>query len=65
MTKLDLSFSFKLNRYATLYVTGRNPTNQKDLFYESPPGVQEGKQKHLRKQEEYGDNWIFGVKGTF
>ena len=26
---------------------------------------QEGKQKHLRRQEEYGDNWVFGVKGQF
>jgi hypothetical protein len=30
-----------------------------------PLGVQEGKQKYLRLAEEYGDNWVFGVKGTF
>lgn len=65
MTKLDISATWKLNRYASLYVQIRNPTNQKDLFYESPPGVQEGKQKHLRKMEEYGDNWVFGIKGSF
>jgi iron complex outermembrane recepter protein len=65
MTKLDLSATFKLNKYATLFMQARNPTNQKDLFYESPPGVQEGKQRTLRKQEEYGDNWVFGIKGMF
>ncbi len=65
MTKLDLSATYKLNKYATLFLQARNPTNQKDLYYESPPGVQEGKQRTLRKQEEYGDNWVFGVKGTF
>jgi hypothetical protein len=43
----------------------RNPTNQKDMYYQSPPGVQEGKQGVLRNQENYGDNWVFGVKGQF
>ena len=65
MTKLDLSASFKINQYATLFLQARNPTNQKDIYYESPPGVQEGKQKYFRSQEGYGDNWVFGVKGLF
>ncbi len=65
MTKLDISATYKINKYATLFLQARNPTNQKDLYYESPPGVQEGKQKVLRKQEEYGDNWVLGVKGQF
>ena len=65
MTKYDLSFSYQLNKYAQLYVTARNPNNVKDQYYQSPPGVQEGKQKYLRSTEEYGDNWVFGVKGTF
>jgi hypothetical protein len=65
MTKYDLSFTYKVNKYATVYVTARNPTNQKDLFYESPPGTQEGQHGVLRKQEEYGDNWVVGLKGTF
>ena len=65
MTKLDLSATYKLNRWATLYMQARNPTNQKDLRYQSPPGVQEGKQKHLRFMESYGDNWVFGVRGQF
>ena len=65
MTKLDLSASYRLNNWATLFVQARNPTNQKDLFYESPPGVAEGQKQHLRKMEEYGDNWTFGVRGQF
>ena len=65
MTKLDISASFRLTKYASLYMQARNPTNQKDLRYESPPGVQEGKQKYLRAMEEYGDNWVFGIKGQF
>ena len=65
MTKLDISANWRLNRWATLYVQARNPTNQKDIRYESPNGVEEGKQKYLRFQETYGDNWVFGVKGQF
>lgn len=65
MTKWDLSLSWKFNKYATLFVQSRNPTNQKDLYYETPPGAAKGKGKHLRSMEEYGDNWIFGVRGTF
>jgi hypothetical protein len=37
MTKYDLNFTFKLSKYATLYVTSRNPNNVKDIYYESPP----------------------------
>lgn len=65
MTKLDISASYRLSRYASVFVQARNPTNQKDLYYESPPNVAEGKNKYLRKQEEYGDNWVLGVKGEF
>ncbi|MFM7750646.1 MAG: TonB-dependent receptor domain-containing protein, partial [Opitutaceae bacterium] len=65
MTKYDLSATWRLNKWATLYMQARNPTNQKDIRYESPLGVQEGKQKHLRFQEMYGDNWVFGVRGQF
>ena len=62
MTKLDLSATFRLTRYATLYMQARNPTNQKDIRYE---GVIEGKDKNLRHMEAYGDNWVFGVRGQF
>ena len=65
MTKWDLSLSWKLTRYATLFVQSRNPTNQKDIYYETPPGAAKGVGKHLRSMEEYGDNWIFGIRGQF
>ena len=65
MTKFDLTLNWRLTRYASLYVQARNITNQKDLYYESPLGVQEGKQRYLRQMEEYGDNWVFGIKGQF
>jgi len=65
MTKFDLALTWQLTRHASLYVQGRNITNQKDFYYESPLGVQEGKQRYLRQMEEYGDNWVFGIKGQF
>ena len=65
MTKLDISATWKLTNYASLYVQIRNPTNQKDLIYESPPNAPEGKNRVLRRMEAYGDNWVFGVKGAF
>jgi len=65
ITKYDLSLSWRLYRYASLYVQGRNISNVKDLWYESPPGVKERRQAYLRSMEEYGANWVFGVKGNF
>ncbi len=63
LTKFDISGTFRLNRFASLYVQVRNPTNQKDLYYEGYPG--DPKRRVLRLMEEYGDNWVFGVKGQF
>jgi TonB-dependent receptor len=65
MTKLDGSLSFRLTSRASLFVQGTNLTNVKDEWYESPPGVQEGRQRYLRQMEEYGAKWMFGVRGTF
>jgi TonB-dependent receptor len=65
MTKFDLVLNWRLARYATLYVQARNITNVKDRYYESPLGVPEGQQRYLRQMEEYGDNWVFGIKGMF
>ena len=67
ITKYDLSLNWRLtrDRRFELYVQGRNITNVKDEWYESPPGVQEGKQRYLRGMEEYGANWVFGIKGGF
>jgi iron complex outermembrane receptor protein len=65
ITKYDLNLNLRLTRYATLYVQGRNITNVKDEWYESPPGVKERRQRYLRGMEEYGANWVFGLKGNF
>ncbi len=65
MTKFDFNASYRLTNHASLYVQARNITNVKDLYYYSPPGVREGQQGSLRSMEQYGANWVFGVKGTF
>jgi len=65
MTKIDLALTWRLTRYASLYVQARNISNVKDRYYESPLGVTEGQRRYLRQMEEYGDNWVFGVKGQF
>jgi outer membrane receptor protein involved in Fe transport len=65
LTKIDLALTWRLNRYASLYVQARNIANTTDRYYESPLGVPEGQQRYLRQMEEYGDNWVFGIKGQF
>jgi TonB-dependent receptor len=65
ITKLDLTLNWRLTRYATLYVQGRNISNMTDRWYQSPPGSAEGQNGYLRQIEEYGANWVFGVKGQF
>jgi TonB-dependent receptor len=64
-TKFDLTLSWRLTRSASLYVQGRNITNRRDRWYQTPPGFAEGENGYLRSTEEYGANWVFGVKGTF
>ena len=65
ITKFDLSLSWRLTKFASLYVQGRNITNVRDRWYQSAPGLPEGVNGYLRSTEEYGANWVFGVKGTF
>lgn len=65
LTQFDLSMSWRLSRWASIYVQGRNITGKPVLWYDSPPGVFEGDQRHLRRMQEYGANWVFGVKGMF
>jgi TonB-dependent receptor len=64
-TKIDVRASYKINNYATLYVQVRNITNVKDLQYWTPTGYEEGTHGVLRNMEQYGANWVFGVKGSF
>jgi hypothetical protein len=65
LTQFDLSLTFKVTRWASVYVQGRNITGRPVLWYDSPPGVPEGEQRHLRRIQEYGANWVFGVRGMF
>jgi iron complex outermembrane recepter protein len=64
-TQFDLTLNWKLARYATLYVQGRNITGKPVTWYESPIGQPEGSSPILRQFQEYGANWVFGVKGQF
>lgn len=65
ITKFDLTLNWRLSRFATLYVQGRNITNMVDRWYQSAPGTTEGSDGYLRQIEEYGANWVFGVRGQF
>jgi iron complex outermembrane receptor protein len=65
ITKADLTLNWRLNQFATLYVQGRNISNMRDRWYQSPPGEEEGVNGYQRSMEEYGANWVFGVKGSF
>jgi iron complex outermembrane receptor protein len=65
ITQFDLSLNWKLTRFATLYVQGRNITDRPVIWYDTAPGDAEGTNPVLRQFQEYGANWVFGVKGTF
>ncbi len=65
ITQFDLTMSFRLNRWATVYADGRNITGRPVLWGESPSGAVEGQDAHLRRLQEYGANWKFGVRGQF
>jgi len=64
-TQFDTSLNWRLSGRLSLYVQGRNITNQPVKWFVSPPGVIEGKDAPLRQYQEYGANWVFGVKGQF
>jgi iron complex outermembrane recepter protein len=65
ITKYDLTLNWRLTSWTSLYVQGRNISNVKDEWYQSPAAGQEGKGGLLRAVEDYGANWVFGVKGNF
>jgi len=65
ITQFDVSLNWRLTRYATLYTQIRNLTGKPVLWYHTPPGVVEGQQRSLRQLQEYGANWVFGVRGQF
>jgi outer membrane receptor protein involved in Fe transport len=66
LTQFDLSVNWKFTNRYSMYVQGRNITGKPVKWMESPPpGVVEGDQPSLRAMQEYGANWVFGVRGTF
>jgi outer membrane receptor protein involved in Fe transport len=64
-TQFDLSLNWKFSNAVSLYVQGRNITGQGVKWMASPPGEIEGQNAALRQYQEYGSNWVFGVKGQF
>ncbi len=64
-TQFDLSVTWKLTSRLSAYVQGRNITNQPVKWMESPPGAIEGESPALRQFQEYGANWVFGIRGNF
>ncbi len=65
ITQFDLSLNYKLTRWATLYVQGRNIFNQPVLWYDFPVGNHDSQGAVLGRMQEYGANWVFGLKGVF
>ncbi|PAW67165.1 MAG: hypothetical protein B9S34_06270, partial [Opitutia bacterium Tous-C1TDCM] len=64
-TQFDVSLNWRLNRFATFYAQIRNITGKPVRWYHTAPGVVEGEQRALRQLQEYGANWVFGVRGQF
>jgi outer membrane receptor protein involved in Fe transport len=65
LTQFDLSLNWKLTRRYTLYVQGRNITGKPVKWLESPPDTPMGTTPSLRAMQEYGANWVFGLRGQF
>jgi len=65
ITQFDVSLNWRINPRLTLYTQVRNITGKPVLWYHTPPGVVEGEQRALRQLQEYGANWVFGLKGMF
>jgi len=65
LTQFDLSLNYRIHRRVTLYVQGRNIFNQPVLWYDFEPGGFDGVNGVQGRMQEYGANWVFGVKGTF
>jgi iron complex outermembrane receptor protein len=65
LTQFDLTLNWRLTSRLTLYTQGRNITNVPVIWYESPPGAKEGEQRHLQRLQQFGANWVFGLKGSF
>jgi len=59
----DWSAEYQVHRYATVFFQARNIFNRPVLWFErADAGVGGGV---LQALENYGANWVFGIKGTF
>lgn len=59
----DWSAEYQVHRYATVFFQARNIFNRPVLWFEREnAGVGGGA---LQALENYGANWVFGLKGTF
>ena len=65
LTQFDLSLTWKLTNRYSMYVQGRNITGKPVKWMESGPNDVEGVNPSLRVMQEYGANWVFGVRGMF
>ncbi len=64
-TTVDFSAEYRLNRWATIYVQGRNIFNVDHIRMDTLPGLQQGERPVAFFYENYGTLWHFGVKGRF
>jgi outer membrane receptor protein involved in Fe transport len=64
-TTFDLNLNWRFTSAISLYIQGRNITDQPQKWYDTPPGYAEGTYPVLRQFQEYGANWVFGIKGSF
>jgi TonB-dependent receptor len=62
-TTCDLSGAFQLTKRVSLFFQGRRIFNDSDEVYEGVTA--EHDRAVLQMYENYGANWVFGVKGTF
>jgi outer membrane receptor protein involved in Fe transport len=65
LTQFDLSLNWRLTNRYTMYVQGRNITGRPVIWMESDPALPEGTNPHVRQMQEYGSNWVFGLRGQF
>ena len=60
---LDCSGEWQLHRNASLFFQARNIFNRPVMWFErADAGIGDGA---LQSLENYGANWVFGIKGTF
>ncbi len=65
ITQFDCTLGWRFSSRLSLYVQGRNITGVPVLWYASPTTSVEGRDAAFRRLQEYGANWVFGVRGIF